>query len=164
MTTATQLYALNATQAHLRDEEVRHLKAMIAGKAQEIARLEAQVARLEADKEQALNTIDDNYIIVYLNAIALERWINEHLAPKMRTRADAKWLIDQLDPHEELGFMIHSQQQMLMTVGTPELEEKIQSQVHPVLRGEHVVWGSWHLTTLFCCSSVMNIISVSQPA
>ena len=46
MATPTQLYALNATQSHLRDEEVQHLKAMLAEKVLKIERLRMQVEDL----------------------------------------------------------------------------------------------------------------------
>ena len=46
MATSAQLVALNAVQSHLRDEEVRHLKAMLAEKVLENERLRMQVEDL----------------------------------------------------------------------------------------------------------------------
>ena len=114
----------------------------------EIARLDAQVEQLEEENEElqlahqsAVGIIEDNIIQSHLSAIELERWLNRHVLPKMRTRADAKWLLDQLAYEEELGFMIHSHEQMLMPADTPGFDEKMERLVGPVMNEEYVTWG-----------------------
>ena len=59
----------------------------------------------------------------------------------MRTRADAKWLLDQLASEEDLGFMIHSHEQMLMPADVPGFDEKMERLVGPVMNEEYVTWG-----------------------
>ena len=56
----------------------------------------------------------------------------EHVLPKMRTREDAKWLLDQHTEEEDLRFMIHSHEQMLLPTVTPGLQLKQAERVEPV--------------------------------
>ena len=107
----------------------------------EIARLYSQVRRLEGEVEEWKALNEDNCVLEYINAIALERWINEHVLPKMRTQFDAKWLLSELEPFGDLGYMIHFHDQMLMRGVMSSLEAKIEEQVRPVENEEHVAWG-----------------------
>ena len=120
----------------------------------EIARLDAQVERLQEEKEElqlahqrAVGIIEDNIIQSHLSAIELERWLNRHVLPKMRARADAQWFLDQLAHEEDLGLMIHSgclihsHEGMVMPGDLPGFDENMERLVNPVINEEYVTWG-----------------------
>ena len=76
----------------------------------EIARLDAQVEQLEEENEElqlahqrAVGIIEDNIIQGHLTAIELERWLNRHVLPKMRTRADANGSLINLPMRNTFG-------------------------------------------------------------
>ena len=94
MTMATQLYALSATQSHLRDEEVQHLKAMLAEKVLEIERLRMQVEDLrQAQISDHIEFPGTRYLTWRERATRVDRRLTHaylnNIAPALGTVKDA---------------------------------------------------------------------------
>ena len=72
----------------------------LAQSEREIARLRSQIERVSAENtalsqnlKAAIGIIDDKWIVNRISAIKLERWLTEHLLPKLRTQQDASWFV-----------------------------------------------------------------------
>ena len=70
----------------------------LAQSEREIARLRSQIERVSAENtalsqnlKAAIGIIEDNWIVSRISAIKLERWLKEHVLPKLRTQQDASW-------------------------------------------------------------------------
>ena len=74
---------------------------------------EREIARLSAQNQLLEATLVRNDITGTINAIRLDRFLREHVLPRLRTREDALWVHGQLEEGEPLYLLISFQHRLL---------------------------------------------------
>ena len=80
-----------------------HLPSNLAA---ENRRLTAEVQRLQHDNNIAVDHIQNMYIAARVNARNLERYMWQHIKPRMRSKQDLRWLDDELNQYGNSPYIL----------------------------------------------------------